>query len=382
VHATSVANEVLEELQALPWTSLAHAEGDPYLPDDGLFEGEVLVVSSDPDGERLVPIRLADDNTIARGWRDFEVETFVTWVQEGSVENAYKRMTVIVSWVDRDSTRTRRVQAFRAPTPEEEAMEGLAIFITSVSTESHELDSSNCWPHFEPVAEEAQPDCGTNNRSIRIRAVTTEPVANVLLSYVDRYGALRTALMTYFPDRGSWETTIPAGARRLVNGRTEFVVTAADPHDSANEVENDQTVVFLHPLSVPEFTISEGIANDAFCVDPDGVLLAPVGVTIDLVGADANMLGAGIPLWWAGDPEMEEDSDGVAQLATPAPWGGRFVLELDPDDPKPPTFTAGSVDDPIRITVGPITTIVTPEEEPFTITKEFKRHVVPEADAC
>lgn len=103
--AVQLAGEWMEEARAVPYSGLALPEGTVFetapTPDGGV--DQVALTYQVPGGERE---SLALDATGAFGHRTspvlngipMEVYRYVTWVPDGVVADAYKRVTVVVQW--------------------------------------------------------------------------------------------------------------------------------------------------------------------------------------------------------------------------------------------------------------------------------------------
>lgn len=247
VQATAVGNELLEELQGLPFR-LAAFYSDEATDEFGSLthDGEAIAVIP-PESPRDPRVPSPGPRDLTRDGRSFVAETMITWVDdpadgEGSADaddtTDYKRFVVDLTWQERGRTRTATVEALRAPTASEQPL-GTGID-----------------PDIVPISD--RPD-GKISQDFTVLAEAEEPQQTVEVSFLEREASTPTGL--FLNDGGgglSWSLAITSGNYRFANGETLFTFTATTPDGETTTVVD--RALFLHTLAIrPEEVRIDGV---------------------------------------------------------------------------------------------------------------------------
>ena len=233
VRVTAVANRALEELQSLPWDRTGLYPSDPGFVAQ-LEAGFPTVSLAMPGGVRdpLVPLPTETLAPPANGV-PITLRRHVAWVDSpvdgvginpagcppaGGYDTDCdirdsKRLVVELSWTSRDRTQSMRVEGLRSPTPEERALSPFSHQLTQLAPSVVLLDADN-----------------RNLSPIQIQTVTSQPATSVTASYRVLDASNGTVTVTEFLTNTNagrtWQSTIPAGARRWTNGEELFTFVA------------------------------------------------------------------------------------------------------------------------------------------------------------
>lgn len=245
--ATAVGSEMLERLVALDYDLLGLYEDETS---ETTFEGEELVLLPAPtERDERVP---TPSETVERDGIEYTIERAITWVddavdgEDGSDDDGnrdYKRMVVDVSWEIRGEVRTRRVQALRAPEPQDQ------ILSVDIEPGQVHLKDSN----------------GKNSEKVFVTVFARIPQSSVKLDYLNRSGDLEEILLTSDnADNTQWSTEFqPDNVLTFANGETLFTITG-----TAEDGDKESTTIgrglFLHDLDVLV------IQDQDFADDSDG----------------------------------------------------------------------------------------------------------------
>lgn len=252
VRGTAVGNEAVEEMQSIPWDSLALYTGEATsglgLGPTDTYEGQEVVRLPDvPAGQRDASVPYARQ-TLVRDGVSYDVRRYVTWVDAPGMGNTrdYKRIVVLLAWNDRDATKTLRTEALRAPTPAEQKGEGFAITFTAVDPADRSVRLN---------------ELGQNTVPVVLTVEATRPIpstATMRLTYTQRSGtpSPKTVYMTNpSGDRKVWVHTISAlGVDRFPNGFVAFTAQTADAN--GRPVVATDSVAFLHDVAIRTFTVN------------------------------------------------------------------------------------------------------------------------------
>lgn len=343
VRGTALANELIEEMAAIPYLSLGLSEDDEAIDaGDPTFEGELLVML--PDDVALIPV----DQNIERDGRVYEVERWVTWYEEGGSPTIIKRMVAVVTWEIAGHERTIRTEGLRAPDPQDLDLE--VEFTKLENADDHGsyvgLNSS-----FE------------NNQPIDVEILVGEAEASVEFTYQNRAGTLRIVTLPAAPGGSVQRShTIAATGDTFVHGPVSFTVTATGTDGQL--ASHTGVLRFFQAL---EFLVVTGFTE-------------PV-----IVMQDGSQLGPSNPLMVGCDnlPTGEVTIDASVAGLTPAEaiagelnvqWGtldGSDLIGAQPDPPLNMSDTAATAyGGEYRATVPDLTEFTPPDALVFRVTAE------------
>jgi type II secretory pathway pseudopilin PulG len=236
VRATSLAQQAIEELQAIEW----HATGiyeDEATSAGATWASHLAEILDDTNGE---PAYLSGDASEAerlpqvpepvRGYTqanvDYTVFTFVTWLDsDGDGTADTKKFTAIVTWPDAAGhERMIRAEGTRVPTQSEApaTSAGLRVLAFTASPDPAQLNST-----------------GHNVDALKVTVRTNLPVQPTTPTPEIRYytlgddvddnvPVLRTRTLTGSDGNTIWSTTIPANHHRWTNGFVDVLFVGRD----------------------------------------------------------------------------------------------------------------------------------------------------------
>jgi Tfp pilus assembly protein PilV len=303
--AVALANEVIEDLHAMPygWAVLepADAAALPGVADNRFESQHLALVNEATSPHAQIP---AAQQTVSRGGRSYTVRRYITW---GEGVDSYKRFVVMVTWSEQGVDRVHRSEAYRTPGANDQSE--VFIYIASVEPGTRTVP-------LDPA--------GYNSVPLTIRAFTVLPRASVLISYETRTpegGRLVVErFMTPGPGGRAWSHTIASGQRMFPNGRVTFTVSTQPPSEDLGfeYVPATESIVFLHDLALAAppaggqpLAIEGGSGPIATC---EGVIEQDLAVDLHIKGAwtitdDVNVSwtgpGAGQVLATPVDPTLE-----------------------------------------------------------------------------
>lgn len=335
--ANAVANELLEQLHERDWAAVGfsdsdHGYRDAVNVDSGEPCSDLTVEACEatvtfenlgdpvPDDPRPLPLRDgaggAGTELIERDGTDYEVRTDITWVDDPGAagDQDYKRFRLTIRWKDLGRERSVTHAATRAPTPNEQNPAAFALRSVDVYPElgyiesPRNADDTNKGKLDKAVEFNDDGSMSTTAQdAVEIDVVTTEPVDDVTVSFINRHTDTVTASLAETDINGDGETdgtewrlsTSTSKSWQYRNGDTTFVITAtrSDTTDEAsltNPVRyvyqtNDITEIAVdgesHTVD-PASTAPHAV--DEACVQDDGTLaqdlvvgLATHGMTLD-----------------------------------------------------------------------------------------------------
>ena len=321
VRATALSNEIIEEMVATPWSSLGlYVDEAPSatFEVDGEEEGVVLFPAEDPN-DPAVPLAVEQ---IERDGRDYDVQRWITWVEDDDGDGDgqdLKRLVVIVTWQVDGNTRTMRTESLRSPLP----TEVLDLTVSFQLVENGDIGSG--------VREFGLTDDDfRNDAQIKTVIVVGEAAAEVELSWRDRDGVLRT-MPTPDTEQGETTRTIPiaAGHSTFPHGPVSLVVTAVGEDDQI--ASNTATVHFYQDLVVMTPVVSP---SDEIVIDCDGFPVDDISVIVDVEGMTGSTAFAdGVTLQWTSNfnAARPDPALGVTSVKREV-WGGEFQFVIGQEE--------------------------------------------------
>lgn len=338
VVATALANEVLEEMSAMPWRQVGILVGEL---EEGLeFDGDLVEVATDPEtGEDVLQFRdesvavVGDgappqSDTLERDGRSYEVARMVTWFEGGGP--SVKRMLVTVSWDD--GRRSIRVEGLRAPDPADEvdlkvSFEWLGDSDDSDTADRRMVLGDGCPSDLE--------HSGTIYAGVRVG----EGTASVSLSFRDRH-QLRTYVLPTVPeeDEQVLAFAITACTWEFPHGPVSFAATATGVEEetaTALAVMHFYQDLAIETVAVRNTDTDEVVDQIHVCSE-DGTLRDPLTIEAAVAGltnAEATDAGA-LTLQWRMHPGQaiqfhEPDPPLEFGAVSSTPDGGVYQVSLD-----------------------------------------------------
>ena len=298
VRGTAVANDLLENAQAIPWRDLGHfsSELGATPPADAVIIGgsrpsAASCAAATPPAGCRAPRRT---ETLTRDGITYEVTRNIAWFDnpQTSESEDYKRVLVEVRWqVPGGQVRFETVEGLRAPTPTEQTASAFVLtrFDGAPSIVYLDDDGRIRDPSPGPALYDTTP--------LELTATTNAPSSNyVEVSYTDRSGASKQVHLSSINMVDSRLTI--GGASIFRNGDTTFVFKAVKGSET---VSGTKLVRFLHDLQVSTVTANP----PSWCLPAHMSAVAPsVTFTIDVKGA-------------VQEDEVLVTRDGVVTQATP-----------------------------------------------------------------
>lgn len=239
---TQLGNELLEQLQALPWDTVGFytsdspstAEGTPVIVGatrDALEEA----VTPHPDGctygEAVAGVPPVERESVERDGVCYDVERAIVWENHG--DGDYKKFIVTVSWAVGSRPRTARVAATRAPAPGD----GIPVFAAEL-----DVDATEVTYNVDQTA--ATPS------TLTFTATLTSPADSpVSLTWDDAGTAVPTSPAMTSSDGGlTWTTAVDMTAAPWDPGDVIFTFTATA---GESEAQDQVTVTFTQEGAPP-----------------------------------------------------------------------------------------------------------------------------------
>jgi prepilin-type N-terminal cleavage/methylation domain-containing protein len=380
VKANAVATQLLEELRGLEWDEAGFSEGDHGYraavdvdtgqpcsePDaDATDACEATVTFEDlgepvPDDPRPRPLRDGGGGpgteTVERDGTEYEVRTDISWIDDPQAAGSrdYKRFRLAVTWRDFGQQRRLTHSTTRAPEPDEQSPAAFSLRSVDVYPDLgyiHGPDHSEAG-ELKAAVEfvDGTMEVDDTVDAVEIEVVTTDPVDDVTVSFINRQTDTVTAKLDEQDLDGDGEqngtewslSSSLSSGWQYRNGDTTFVITAtrSDTTDEASISEpvryvyehNDIVEMTVdgttHPID-PDSTSPH--ATDTVCVEDDGTVaqavdigLATHGMTLDdRIDVAGPGFAAGLSL-----SAVESTFDG-ARFALTVEAGHAFP---DPDD--------------------------------------------------
>lgn len=318
VKANAVANELLEQLHQIDWADVGFSNSDHGYRDAANIDTgepcsdltveacEATVTFEDngdpvPDDPRPLPLRDgaggAGTELIERDGTAYEVRTDITWVDDPSAAGAqdYKRFRITVRWSDLGVARSVTHSATRAPAPTEQDPAAFALRSVDVFPELGYINSpgeSDTGKLDEAVEFNDDGTMSvTSQGHVEIEVVTTEPVDDVTVSFINRETDTVTVSLdeTDLNDDGEVDGTewyLPSSTSsswQYRNGDTTFVVTATRSNTS-DEASLTNPVRYVYKTND---IIEIAVDGEAHTVDPDST--APHAVDDACVQDDGTL---------------------------------------------------------------------------------------------
>lgn len=328
VKANALANELLEELHQIDWADVGFSNSDHGYRDavnidtgepcsDLTVEAcEATVTFEDnndpvPDDPRPLPLRDgaggAGTELIERDGTAYEVRTDITWVDDPEAAGAqnYKRFRITLRWSDLGVDRSVTHSATRAPAPGEQDPAAFALRTVDVFPELGYINSPGESDTGKLDKAVEFNDDGTmsvtSQGHVEIDVVTTEPVDDVTVSFINRESNTVTVSLDETDLNGDGEvdgtewrlSSSTSSSWQYRNGDTTFVVTATRSNTSEEASLTNPVRYVYENNDIVEIAV-DGVAHstpdaaDTACVQDDGTLaqdlvvdLTTYGMTLD-----------------------------------------------------------------------------------------------------
>ena len=320
--AVALANEAVEEMASVSWNQLGMAtKDDPTFPHDEW--NDELIVWLKEELNPAVPHPDDQDEPVDRDGIDYQVERWVTWVDEDD-EAGLKRIVAIVKWDVGGETSTVRSESLRAPDPDEL----FTLEINAITALTY--PDNNSATTLDPSTGE---DGLRNSERIDVTVELGDEEAKVQLRFQDRDG--NTVVRTGADTGGGtvervWQIEVNSTGPTFAHGRTAFTVFATGPD---GDVASDTAMFrFYQDVVIQEDTIvlkKDGEPVDKVEVNLDGETCGEVTMEVDVHGMtageatpDADGFGGLRVLWPDGDDDF------FMGLLEAERFGGRFVGEI------------------------------------------------------
>lgn len=313
VHATQLANEVLEDLRGLDWDLVGFYSDDfpagaPDFTDPDSGDAHELVILDDTrDGDTLAPVPAAQ--TLERDGVEYEVTLTVYWLDEGDDEDQARRkgLHALVAWDHKGQAHTFQSRSARAPSAEE---------VPLAESEEHE---ESFGVTIAPSLVEIGPS-GQTLSDVNV-LVQTSPPPDVppQLAWSGPTTGLDTLTAVEGEEQRLWATTLAAGTSTFENGTYEFTATAQVAGETLTAV---QQVTFITPSEVPvEIATPQLDPEPPLCVENNGTLIDSTEVRFEVRGVYEN--GEATVEWTSQNRTVE------AQLEELTDDGAVFVAEIE-----------------------------------------------------
>jgi prepilin-type N-terminal cleavage/methylation domain-containing protein len=265
IKATQVGSKAVEDLRALPWTSLGF-----YTTDTGYastYKGaDTVTLAAPASGVRDSKAPLPSKTTVTVGGVAFSQTLHVVWFDDpgdglagadnDSNTHDAKKVIADLSWTVGTVTKDLTVTGVRAPTIDEVSPRGQGVvspFQITTFTAS-------------PTAATLEWN-GITKTAIVFHVVTTVAASQARLSFVDRNGLTTTALMTAASSNTDWTYTLPVGSGPFTTGPQSFSVRAYAPAGATADA-----------------TVSVDFAVSSVTMDVSTPTITPSSVDIDSTG--------------------------------------------------------------------------------------------------
>jgi prepilin-type N-terminal cleavage/methylation domain-containing protein len=296
--ANALANELLENLKAVPWTQVATQPGSP-------------TTQCQPTGQPYDTCVLERDGTTYR------VAVSTAWdttpVVGYSQSETYRRLRVDLAWESRNQPYALRVESLRAPPASQNVVFVVRGYDALPSIVY--IDSSGVIDHSHPYEDMD----GTPVSPVWLTLETNVSVTTVVVRYRDRNGTLHSPGLTNpSGDRKNWQLQIPSTA--FPNGDTVFAfeVTRSLAGGALDVVNVDKLVRFIQPVGEPEVTFTPA---SPFTVD--GCAGAPDVVTVDIT-LEGFVVDDDMAIGWS--PDDMARADFVASSLSGATFRGTLAF--------------------------------------------------------
>jgi prepilin-type N-terminal cleavage/methylation domain-containing protein len=248
VRATALAQQVIEEFQAIAWDSAGlYTDEVVAAPTEwnggntSTYDGEELVLLATPTpAARLVQVPEPRDE-FSIGTVTYTVDRYVAWVDsDGDGTSDTKRFTALVTWTALNgSERTVTSVGERVPTQAESPSTsvGTRVLAVSATPDPADLDSTTL-KLVNGIVVTVRLNQGvlpSPAPTLRFYTLGNEPAEGDAEEYIER-----TLTMTGsepgdngYPTR--WTVTIPANSYRFVNGPLDVLFTATDTQSNLIE---------------------------------------------------------------------------------------------------------------------------------------------------
>jgi prepilin-type N-terminal cleavage/methylation domain-containing protein len=230
VRATSLAQQAIEELQAIEWFATGLYEGEATVAGPtwsdllGELEGEPAYLTQYGHVDDRLPQVPAPVRQYEQANVEYTVRTYVNWVDTDANNLAEtKRFTAIVTWLDAAGhEREIRSSATRIPTQSEApaTSAGVRVLAFSVSPDPAQL-SFTSGGNLEPLRITVR----TNQQ---IEANAPRPEIRYYTLDADDVPTLRTRQLDGTGGGSIWSTTIPANHHRWANGFVDILFVGED----------------------------------------------------------------------------------------------------------------------------------------------------------
>lgn len=314
--STALANEVLEQFQALDFRKVALYHGEAQ----AVFGAGVTHVGGEPlvlipDATPRDPDVLRPSRLVERNGTEFTVETAVTWLDDATDGSGagdadgpedVKHVVATIRWSPlRGSTRSVVVEARRTPTPGDLILEG------TISPDVVRLSDAPEGKNAVAFTINARTDRRFNSIKVTFETRGSTPSSPI---YATRFLTTSDAGFT-------WSATVLANTMAFNNGETLFTFEGTPVAGSTVTVTD--RVLFLHDISIPDVTVTDSTADtDAIVtVAPSGALCEPVQLVATVHGVTAS---DSVEVRWAGDVPVV--SSGIF-VSPPLESGGRFAVD-------------------------------------------------------
>lgn len=313
--ATALANEELENLRGLPWTSVGFYADDDF---DGAMPADTVVLADARPADTRAP--LPAEALEPRGGVEFTVRREILWVDNTQTANEgddadYKSLVVTVEWADRETPRSISVESLRSPSPDEQRPSDFVLSLLDVQ------------PTLVYTHADGTLDAAANDR-LGLTALTSSAADFVVVRYLERGATDQTERSLGSTDYVNWTgvvTDVHGDTFRNGDSVFTFVATRASPYEQ--EVIGTTLVRFLQPVTVTE---PPQLSPSSVCVAPDAST-PPVDVTVHIEGL------------------VDEDAVTVAWDGTQT--SAQQVAATDSGSSLAATIPAGSYTDTTTVTV-------------------------------